>query len=89
MPIFALRGSAEQRELRIGELNGHARPFAFRTGPANPAPSLTQAPDRNDLRGWVSRGALSAAPARTHMLTLEPKASLFSSTSQPNISAEP
>src|SRR6516225_4319491 len=86
--IFALRGSAEQRELRIGEFNGHVRPFAFRTGPANPAPSLTQAPDRNGLRGWVSRAALSAARACTHMLTLEPKASPFSRKGRPSSGLE-
>ena len=55
--IFALRRGAQQHELRIVELGGHVRPFAFMTRPANPAPSLTQALDRYDLRGRVSRRA--------------------------------
>ena len=64
--IVALRRGAEQHELRIGEFVGHVRPFALQRGPANPAPSLTQAPDRNDLRGWVSRGASAPSGVRIH-----------------------
>src|SRR5271166_6588742 len=64
--IVALRRGAEQHKLHIGEFVGHVRPFALQRGPVNPAPSLTQAPDRNDLRGWVSRGASAPSGVRIH-----------------------
>jgi len=51
--IAALRRRAEQSPLRFVELDGHLRTPALRPGPANPAPSLTRAPDRRGLGAGV------------------------------------
>ncbi len=53
--IAALRRRAEQSTLRFVKFDGHFRTPALRTGPANPAPSLTRAPDRHGLGAGVVR----------------------------------
>jgi hypothetical protein len=82
--VYSLRRGAEQHELV--SLMDMFNPLRLRAGPAHPAPSLTRAPDRIDVRGWVSRGASARLGQRIHALFrtesqsfLRLKAALFES----------
>src|SRR5208337_3051679 len=65
--IAPLRRRAKQSTLRFVEFDRHFRTPALRTGPANPAPSLTRAPDRRGLGAGVWGGDRNAWDAADYV----------------------